>query len=65
MRRTEYTTADLLTPKVTVAMAADPSEGLAVVSQEITLAVPSFHQPTSPSPLLASGGPPLDDDVVQ
>ena len=64
MRGTEYAAADLLTPEVTMAMAADPSEGLAVASQEIALAVPSFHRPASPS-LLASGGPPLDDDVVQ
>ena len=64
VRRTEYTTADLLTPEVTVAMAADPSEGLAVASQEIALAMPSLHRSASPSPLLASGGPPLDDDVV-
>ena len=65
MRRTEYTTADLLTPEVTVAMAVDPSEGLAMASQEIALVVPSSSRTASPSPLLASGGPPLADDVVQ
>ena len=65
MRGTEYATADLLTPEVTVAMAVDSSEGLAVASQEIALAMPSLHRPASPSPLLASGGPPLADDVVQ
>ena len=27
--------------------------------------MPSLHRLASPSPLLASGGPPLDDDVVQ
>ena len=52
-------------PEVTVAMAVGSSEGLAVASQEIALAVPSLHRPASPSPLLASGGPSLADDVVQ
>ena len=65
VRGTEYTTADLPAPKVTVAMAAGSSQGLAVASQEIALVVPSLHRPASPSPLLASGGSPLADDVVQ
>ena len=65
MRGTEYAATDLLTPEVTMAMAADPSKGLAMASLEIALAMPSLHRPASPSPLLASGGPPLDDDVVQ
>ena len=65
VRGTEYAATDLLTPEVTVAMAADSSEGLAVASQEIALVVPSLHRPASPSPLLASSGPPLADDVVQ
>ena len=49
----------VLAPKVTVAMAAGSSEVLAVASQEIALVVPSSPQPSSPSPLLASGGPPF------
>ena len=65
VRGTEYAVADLLTPEVTVAMAADSFEGLAVASQEVALVVPSLPRPASPSPLLASGGPPLADDVVQ
>ena len=65
MRGIEYTAADLLTPEVTVAMAAGSSKGLAMASQEIALVMPSLHRTTSPSPLLASGGPPLVDDVVQ
>ena len=65
MRGTKYAAADLLTPEVTVAMAVDSSEGLAVASQEIALVVPSSPRLASPSPLLASGGPPLADDVVQ
>ena len=65
MRGAEYAVADLLTPKVIMAMAADSSEGLAMASQEIALVVPSLHRPASPSPLLASSGPPLADDVVQ
>ena len=32
VRRTEYAAMDLLTPEVTVAMVADPSEGLAMAS---------------------------------
>jgi len=47
--------ADSLALEVTLAMA----------SLEIALAMPSLHRPASPSPLLASGGTPLDDDVVQ
>ena len=65
VRGTEYAATDLLTPEVTVAMAADSSEGLAVASQEIALVVPSSPRPASPSPLLASGGWLLADDVVQ
>ena len=65
VRGTEAATADLLTPEVTVAMAVGSSEGLAMASQEIALVVLSLHLPTSPSPLLASGGPLLADDVVQ
>jgi len=65
VRGTGCGAAELLTSEATVAMAADPSEGLAVASQEIALAVPSSHRPASPSPLLASSGLPLDDDVVQ
>ena len=65
MRGTESAAVDLPAPEVTVAMAAGSSEGLAVASQEIALVVPSLPQPASPSPLLASGGPPLADDVVQ
>ena len=65
VRGAEYAAADLLTPEVTVAMAVGSSEGLAVASQEIALVVPSSPRLASPSPLLASGGPPLADDVVQ
>ena len=36
-----------------------------MASQEIALVMPSLHRPASPSPLLASGGPLLADDVVQ
>ena len=59
------TTADLAAPKVTVAIASGPSEELASASQEIALVVPSSPRPGSPSPSLASGGPPFADDVVQ
>ena len=48
-----------------MAMAAGSSEGLAMASQEVALVVTSSPRPASPSPLLASGGPPLADDVVQ
>ena len=65
MRGTESAAADLPAPEVTVAMAAGSSEGLAVASQEIALVVPSSPRPSSLSPLLASGGLPLADDVVQ
>ena len=51
--------------EVTVAMAVGSSEGLAMASQEIALVVTSSPRSASPSPLLASGGPPLADDVVQ
>ena len=64
MRGTEYAAADLLTPEVTVAMAVDPSLGLAVASQEIALAMPSLHRPASPSASLGTGAPCLDDDVL-
>ena len=65
VRETESAAANLLAPEVTVAMAVGSSEGLAMASQEIALVVPSLPRPASPSPLLASGGPPLADDVVQ
>ena len=55
---------DLAAPEVTVAIAAGPSEGLALASREIALVVPSSPRPAS-SPSLASGGPPFADDVVQ
>ena len=59
VRGTESAAADLPAPEVTVAMAAGSSEGLVVASQEIALVVPSSPRPSSPSPLLASGGPPF------
>ena len=65
MRGTECAAADLPAPEAAMAMAVGSSEGLAVASQEIALVVPSLPRPASPSPLLASGGPPLADDVVQ
>ena len=65
VRGIESVAADLPAPEVTVAMAAGSSEGLAMASQEIALVVPSLPWPASPSPLLASGGLPLADDVVQ
>ena len=65
VRGIESTATDLPAPEVTVAMAAGPSEGLALASQEIALIVPSSPWPASPSPLLAFGGPPFADDVVQ
>ena len=58
-------TADLVAPEVTVAIAVGPSKGLALASREVTLVVPSSPRPASPSPSLASGGPPFADDVVQ
>ena len=48
-----------------MAIAAGPSEGLALASRETALVVPSSPQPASPSPSLASSGPPFADDVVQ
>ena len=59
--------ADLVAPEVTVAITAGPSELLALASQEIALVMPSSPRPASPSPSpsLASGGPPFADDVVQ
>ena len=52
-------------PEVTVAITSGPSEGLASASQEVALVIPSSPRPASPSPSLASGGPPFADDVVQ
>ena len=57
--------ADLAAPEVTVAITSGPSEGLASASQEVALVIPSSPRPASPSPSLASGGPPFADDVVQ
>ena len=57
--------ADLVAPEVTVAIAVGPSEGLASSSREIALVVPSSPRPASPSPSLATGGPPFANDVVQ
>ena len=57
--------ADLVAPEVTMAIAAGPSEGLASASREIALVMPSSPRSASPSPSLASGGPPFADDVVQ
>jgi len=65
VRGTESVAADLPAPEVTMAMAVGSSEGLAVAFQEIALVVPSSPRPASPSPLLASSGPPFADDVVQ
>ena len=65
MRGTESTATELLAPEVTVAMAVGSSEVLAITSQEIALVMPSLPRPASPSPLLASSGPPFADDVVQ
>ena len=65
VRGIESTIADLPAPEVTVAMAAGSSEGSALASQEIALVVPSSPRPASPSPSLASGGPPFADDMVQ
>ena len=36
-----------------------------MASREVALVVPSSPRPASPSPSLASGGPPFADDVVQ
>ena len=55
----------VLALEVTVAMVVGSSEVLAVASQEITQVMASSPQPSSPSPLLAFGGPPSADDVVQ
>ena len=57
--------AVLAAPKVTVAVAPGPSEGLTPASLEVSLVVPSSPHPASPSPSLASGGPSFSDDVVQ
>ena len=57
--------ADSVALEVTMAIAVGPSKGLASSSQEIALVIPSLPRPASPSPSLASGGPPLADDVVQ
>ena len=57
--------AGLVASEVTMAMAAGSSKGLALASREIASVVPSSPRPASPSPLLASGGPLLADDVVQ
>jgi len=65
VRGTESAAVDLPAPEVTVAMAAGLFEGFTVASQEIALVVASLPRPASPSPLLASGGLPLADDVVQ
>ena len=65
VRGIESTAANLLAPEVTVAMAAGSFEGLALAFQEIALVVPSSPRSASPSLLLAFGGPPLADDVVQ
>ena len=56
--------ADLAAPEVIVAIALDPSEGLALAPREVALVVPSLPRPTSPSPSLASDGPSFADDVV-
>ena len=58
-------TADLAASEVTVAITSGPSGGLASASREVTLVIPSSPRPGSPSPSLASGGPPFADDVVQ
>ena len=65
VRGMESAATDLLAPEVTMAMAAGSSEGLALASREIALVVPSSPRSASPSPSLASGGPPFADDVVQ
>ena len=61
----ESAAADLPAPEVTVAMVAGSSKGLALASREVALVIPSSPRPASPSPSLASSGPPFADDVVQ
>ena len=61
----DHAATDSLAPEVTVAMAVGSSEGLTMASQEIALVVPSLPRSASPSPLLASGGLLLANDVVQ
>ena len=56
--------ADLVALEVTIAIAAGPSEGLALASREVALVIPSSPRPASLSPSLASSSPPFADDVV-
>ena len=61
----DHEAADLLVPKVTVAMAVKPSEEVAGASQGTTLVLSSLPRLASPSAPLASGVQHLDDGVVQ
>ena len=61
----DHTTADLLAPEVTVAVAVEPSEEVAGASQGMALVFSSLPRSASPSVPLASGVQRLDDDVVQ
>ena len=61
----DHTAADLLTSRMTVAVAVDPSEEVAGASQDTALVLPSLHQLASPSAPLGTSGQRLDDDVLQ
>ena len=43
----------------------DPSKEVAGTSQDMALALPSLHQPASPSSPLGTSDQRLDDDVLQ
>ena len=61
----DHIAADLLASKVTVAVAVEPFDEIAVASQGTALVLSSLPWPASPSAPLASGVQHLDDDVVQ
>ena len=61
----DHAAADLLVPGVTVAAVVGPSEEVAGASQDMALALPSLHQPASPSAPLGTSDQCLDDDVLQ
>ena len=61
----DSTAADLLAPKVIMAVVVGPSKEVARTSQGTALVLSSLPRPASPSTPLPSGVQHLDDDVVQ
>ena len=60
----DHAAVDLLTLGAAASVGVDPSKEVARTSQDTALALPSLHQPASPSAPLGTSAQRLDDDVL-